>query len=506
MRSAPYTQRALLALLLSLTLVVSSVLVRASLAEDSDPILVGAGDIATCRGTDDEATAALLDAIGGTVFTAGDNVYSDGTSEEFAKCYAPSWGRHKARIRPAVGNHEYHTPGAAGYFAYFGEAAGDPSKGYYSYDLGAWHIVVINSNCDEIGGCEPGSAQEQWLRADLAAHPTACTLAYWHHPLFSSGQHGSQTEVQPIWQALYEAHADVVINGHDHNYERFAPQNPSGQADPEWGIREFVVGTGGANLRPIGEPVANSEIRDADTAGIIQLTLHPTSYDWQFMPIAGKTFTDAGSAACVGVPEPSPSPSPDPSPSPPPSPDPSPSPSPEPSPDPSPSPSPDPSPSPPPPPPPNLLLNPSFELDANDDNRPDDWLSNTRFTHSKAVAAHEGKFVGRMSATTNMNSSVSQAVAINPGTTYLLSGWVLIEKQSGPAFSARLVVRWKDANNLTISATTIKAWQESTGEQWDQAIGSVVAPEGAVQAQVRIAANNLQNYLYVDDFLLQAQE
>lgn len=198
MRSGTYMQRALLLPLLSLTLVLSSVLVRAGLAEVSDPILVGAGDIVTCRGTDDEATAALLDAIGGTVFTAGDSVYSDGTSEEFANCYEPSWGRHKARTRPAVGNHEYHTPGAAGYFAYFGEAAGDPSKGYYSYDLGAWHIVVINSNCDEIGGCEPGSPQEQWLRADLAAHPTACTLAYWHHPLFSSGQHGSDTAVRPI--------------------------------------------------------------------------------------------------------------------------------------------------------------------------------------------------------------------------------------------------------------------------------------------------------------------
>ena len=263
-----------------------------------DPVLVGAADIADCGSAGDEATAALLDEIPGTVFTAGDNAYDAGTAKEFVNCYEPSWGRQKARTRPAAGNHDYMTRGAAGYFNYFGTAAGNPSKGYYSYDLGQWHIIVVNSNCAEVGGCDAHSPQEQWVRADLAAHPALCTLAYWHHPRFSSGEHGSSTMMRPIWQALYEAGADVVLNGHDHDYERFAPQTPDGVADLQQGIREFVVGMGGKDHYAISRPIANSEAQNDDTFGVLKLTLHPTSYDWEFVQEAGKTFTDSGSASC----------------------------------------------------------------------------------------------------------------------------------------------------------------------------------------------------------------
>jgi acid phosphatase type 7 len=264
----------------------------------ADPVLIGAGDIASCNSTGDEATAALLDNIAGTVITLGDNVYDSGTPAEFTNCYDPSWGRAKARTRPAVGNHEYLTSGAAGYFGYFGAAAGDSRTGYYSYDLGTWHIIVINSNCSKVGGCQAGSSQEQWLRADLAAHPASCTLAYWHHPRFSSGEHGNATALQPIWQALYDANADVVLNGHDHNYERFAPQNPSGTLDRARGIRQFVVGTGGKSHYQITAPITNSEIYNDSTFGVLKLTLHPTSYDWEFIPESGKTFSDTGNADC----------------------------------------------------------------------------------------------------------------------------------------------------------------------------------------------------------------
>src|SRR3990172_4070962 len=268
---------------------------RAS-AQAGDPVFVGAGDIANCSGNNDESTAKLLDVIAGTVFTLGDNVYPDGTAAQFTDCYGPTWGRHKDRTRPSPGNHDYHTAGASGYFGYFGAAAGDPAKGYYSYNLGAWHIISLNSEI----GYAAGSAQEQWLRTDLAANNSMCTLAYWHHPRFSSGQHGNSSRSQAFWQALYDFEADVILNGHDHTYERFAPQNPSGQADPK-GIREFVVGTGGAGLYPFPNIQPNSEVRNNTTHGVLKLTLHTTSYDWQFVPIAGQTFTDSGSANCVGA-------------------------------------------------------------------------------------------------------------------------------------------------------------------------------------------------------------
>jgi len=264
-------------------------------------VLVGAGDISSCSNNGDEATASLLDGIPGTVFTTGDNVYEVGSSTEFANCYSPTWGRHKGRTRPVVGNHEYGTAGAAGYYGYFGAAAGDPAKGYYSYDLGAWHIIVLNSNCGSVGGCAAGSAQEKWLRADLAAHPNVCTAAMWHHPRFNSGaQHGSSTSSQAFWQALYDYGADVVLAGHEHTYERFAPQNAAGNADALRGIREFVVGTGGKSHYGFGTPLPNSEVRNGDTYGVLKLTLNATSYAWQFVPVAGQTFTDSGSASCVG--------------------------------------------------------------------------------------------------------------------------------------------------------------------------------------------------------------
>jgi hypothetical protein len=268
-----------------------------------DPVLVGAGDIASCASSGDEATAALLDGIPGTVFTTGDNAYRSGTVYEFAYCYGPSWGRHKARTKPTVGNHEYDTAGASGYFGYFGAAAGDPDKGYYSYDLGEWHIVALNSMCEEVGGCGANSPMVSWLKQDLAANPASCTAAIFHHPLFSSGAvHGNDPKMRPSWYALYAAGAEVVLNGHEHTYERFAPQTPRGTADPAHGIREFIVGTGGASHYPFGTIEPNSQVRSSGTFGVLKLTLHPASYDWRFVPEAGKTFTDSGSDQCHAAP------------------------------------------------------------------------------------------------------------------------------------------------------------------------------------------------------------
>ena len=262
-----------------------------------DPILLGAGDIASCQSSGDEATAELLASTGGTVAALGDTVYPDGTAAQFRDCYGPSWGRFKARTRPAVGNHEYSTAGAQPYFEYFGAAAGPSGRGYYSYDMGTWHVVVLNSNCSEVS-CAAGSTQERWLRADLAANAKKCTLAYFHHPRFSSGLYGDTVSVAPFWKALYRAGTEVVLNGHTHNYERFAPQRPNGTRDGERGIREFVVGTGGVNLKPFEAVKPNSQARNADTFGVLRLTLHPGSYDWKFKPAAGGTFTDSGTKAC----------------------------------------------------------------------------------------------------------------------------------------------------------------------------------------------------------------
>ncbi len=265
-------------------------------AAAGDPVLVGAGDIGEC-GSGPKGTADLLDLIPGTVFTAGDNAYPDGTAVELQRCYAPTWGRHLARTHPAAGNHDYRAPNASPYFAYFGAAAGPPLRGYYSYDIGAWHIIVMNSNCSEVGGCQAGSAQEKWLREDLAAHPGRCTAAIWHHPRFSSGTHGGSRLMQDAWKALLDAGADFVVNGHDHDYERFATQDSAGAATSR-GIREFVAGTGGADLRSFSHPpVANSEVRNSATHGVLKFTLHATSYDWEFIPSDG-AFTDSGSSPC----------------------------------------------------------------------------------------------------------------------------------------------------------------------------------------------------------------
>lgn len=276
-----------------------------------DPVIAAAGDIA-CSPADSRynggvgtafscrqlATSTLL--TGGSldgVLALGDEQYENGELANFQQAYDPTWGRVRSITFPAPGNHEYQTAGASGYFSYFGAAAGDPARGWYSFDLGAWHVVALNSNCSQIGGCGTGSAEEQWLKADLAAHPGACTLAFWHHPRFSSGWAGNAANVGAFWQDLYAAHVDIVLNGHDHDYERFAIQNPSEQPDAN-GIREFVVGTGGEEHHGWTSIQPTSEVRNDDTFGVLGLTLRPTSYEWSFVPEAGKTFTDSGSEAC----------------------------------------------------------------------------------------------------------------------------------------------------------------------------------------------------------------
>jgi uncharacterized protein YjdB len=260
-----------------------------------DPVIIAAGDIASCDSDGDEATALLLDNMPGTIITLGDNVYNDGLLEEFMDCYEPSWGRHKARTKPVNGNHEtYGTSDMAGYFDYFGAAAGERGKAYYSFNIGEWHLIAINNMID-VG---PNSTQVNWLKADLAANPKACTLAYWHYPLFSSGDHGNQTKMRAIWDVLYAHNVDVVLTGHDHHYERFAKQTPAAVADPVRGIRQWVVGTGGASDYSVGSPEPNSEVRHTGTFGVLKMTLHATSYSWEFVPIAGKTFTDTGTTNC----------------------------------------------------------------------------------------------------------------------------------------------------------------------------------------------------------------
>jgi acid phosphatase type 7 len=279
-----------------------ALLVPFASATAADPVFVGAGDIASCSRTQDEATARLLDGIVGTVFTAGDNVYQNGTASEFTNCYGPTWGRHKSRTRPTVGNHEYGTAGASGYFGYFGSRAGDPRKGYYSFNLGAWHAVMLNSNCSAIGGCGSTSAQANWLRSDLAAYPRACTIAVWHHPRFTSARTTPDGKMNAIWQILYQHGAEIVVSGDRHHYERFAPQTPAGTASAVYGIRQFVVGTGGAALVGFSTTMKNSQVRNSTTYGVLRLTLRASSYDFAFVPIAGQTFRDSGSAKCHGKP------------------------------------------------------------------------------------------------------------------------------------------------------------------------------------------------------------
>jgi hypothetical protein len=261
--------------------------------QTDDPVLVGAGDIATCSEQGDEITAEMLDEISGTVFTAGDNVYENGTAAEYQDCYEPSWGRHKARTRPTPGNHEYASPEATPYYDYFGENAGPAGKGYYSYDLGSWHVISLNSNV----AADPASAQYQWLESDLTTNQSKCMMAIWHHPVFSSGDHGNNPKMAEIWKLLDESGADLVLVGHDHNYERFAPQDYAGIADPN-GLRQIVVGTGGRHLRPFVTVQPNSEVRDNNTLGLFKMTLHADSLDFEFIPEPGKTFSDSGTVKC----------------------------------------------------------------------------------------------------------------------------------------------------------------------------------------------------------------
>ncbi len=251
-------------------------------------VLVGAGDIST-GGPEEDATAALLAAIPGTVFTAGDNAYNDGSQTDYQH-FTASWGRFRNRMRPAPGNHDYHLSLHPYYYTYFGAAAGPANLGYYAYTLGAWRIYSLNSEI-------VSTAETAWLAQDLAAHPTQCIAAYWHHPRFSSGQHGSDSSVAPLWDALYAARAELMINGHDHDYERFAPQTPAGGGSAT-GIREIVAGTGGAGLRGFGPAIRNSEVRNGTTNGVLKLTLSPGAYAWRFVPIAGQSFTDSGSGTC----------------------------------------------------------------------------------------------------------------------------------------------------------------------------------------------------------------
>lgn len=264
--------------------------------DDDDPpvgeVLVGAGDIAACDSDGDEATAALLDEIDGTVFTSGDNAYPDGTREDFQSCYEPSWGRHLSRTRPAPGNHDYNTPDAAPYYEYFGARAGPPGRGYYSYRLGSWQVLSLNSNVP--AGRQ--SDQMEWLQAELSTHTGSCTLAYWHHPLFSSGDNGSDDHMKSVWEVLDTAGVDLIVTGHDHNYERFAPQDAEGNATA-LGIRQIVVGSGGEGLRPFKAVVRNSLVRNTTDFGVLKLTLTTEAYAWEFITPGG--VKDSGSDRCA---------------------------------------------------------------------------------------------------------------------------------------------------------------------------------------------------------------
>ncbi len=287
-----------------------------------DPVIVAAGDIAcdpassafnggngTANLCNMKETAALIGSTApAAVLAIGDTQYYCGGYSAFIQSYALSWGQYTSITHPVPGNHEYLTSGgtgcdttgtASGYFQYFGSAAGTQGKGYYSFNIGTWHIIALNSACSDVGGCGSGSPQEQWLKADLAANANTCKMAYWHIPRFSSGKYGDHTQYSAFWNDLYAGHAAIVLDGHDHDYERFAPQSPS-QVATSSGIREFVVGTGGSDhggsFTYVQQP--NSQVFNDATYGVLKLTLHSSSYDWQFLPEAGKTFTDSGTTNC----------------------------------------------------------------------------------------------------------------------------------------------------------------------------------------------------------------
>ena len=288
-------------LLLSVMLTPSGQVMAASLQQSDAPIVLAAGDVANCGNWEDESTAQIVERYpDATVLVVGDAAEEAGLLREFNECYGPTWGRFKDRTYPVPGNREYGSGNPIGYFTYWGDRATplepgctNECKGYYSFDVGDWHIVALNSERPY----DVGSDQEQWLRADLAANPRRCTLAYFHRPYFSSGRQAGSG--QAIFQALYDYGADLFLSGHDHHYERFAAQSPSGQLEPERGVRQFIVGTGGHRHRSLAFIQPNSEARDTEVFGVLKLTLHPDRYDWELIPIDGQTFTDSGSAACV---------------------------------------------------------------------------------------------------------------------------------------------------------------------------------------------------------------
>jgi hypothetical protein len=287
---------AVLLLLLSFTVSIGGRAAKAG----SDPVIEVAGDIA-CSGwassgvCHEKATADILMATAPTLILAlGDNQYLRGSLSDYQSYFGQTWGKMKSKIRPVPGNHEYQTAGAKGYFGYFGALAGDPTQGYYSYDVGTWHVIALNSAIAH----DAASKQLDWLKWDLLYHPRQCSLAYWHHPRWSSGEHGNDPSVDPFWQLLYAHHTDIILNGHDHDYERFARQTPGGVRTP-YGIREFVVGTGGKSHYSFVSVQPNSLARNGNTFGVLRLVLHPTSYSWRFLPEAGKTFTDSGWNSCT---------------------------------------------------------------------------------------------------------------------------------------------------------------------------------------------------------------
>jgi len=278
-------------------------------AADRPLVVYAAGDIADCRynsvaDSGAAATAALIahgepDAL---VLSLGDHTYPNGAPSEFRDCYAPTWGQFRNRTRPTPGNHEYHSGKAAGYFDYFGELAGPRGRGYYSFDKGGWHFISLNS---DLGPAEH-QRQLAWLKDDLAASKTRCALAYWHAPMYSSGGHTPTKKMQDVWRALHGAGVELVLSGHDHDYERLAPMDADGQPDPAHGVRQFVVGTGGAMLTPFLWLNEQSEARFNWRTGVLKLVLKENSYEWEFLPVQPRTAPerpqqearDSGTANC----------------------------------------------------------------------------------------------------------------------------------------------------------------------------------------------------------------
>lgn len=288
--------------LFSICLAVTLELVLASCANDSSTRsgfseLLAAGDIADCSSSYSDLTAGIIEGYpDATVATLGDNAYGAGSKEEF-ECYDKTWGKFKNRTRPSAGNHDYGTANAEGYFDYFDSRAGDPDKGYYTYQLGSWSMIALNSNCDEIGGCGPDSPQYRWLKKSLSQSQARCTLAYMHHPWRSSGKHGPTGIIEPLVELLYKNGADVVLSGHDHIYERFAPQRPDGRVDNQRGMRQFVVGTGGNRELYDIQPIDNSETRNNEIHGVLKLSLNKKSYKWEFLGVR-EGFVDKGEDDC----------------------------------------------------------------------------------------------------------------------------------------------------------------------------------------------------------------